>query len=298
MYRMASGMRWFPGGLILAALLLSAPTGFGAENRNKKQDEQEASNNDKQQQTAVQGSVEEVEFFDAHENGKIDVRVVAGSYAMMAMRVRNVTRTPLKIKLPKTFAAVPVARMQAQKIMQNQGYNGNLGDSYGQNNGGSQGLGGSLGGPWWGNSLAQGSRNQQAGQEQHENSRDQSQYLMIAPGRFVQAQIPSFCLEFGKPDPNSRIPYVICRLRDLNDNKAVEELIERFAKQGINQYVAQLAAWHIGNNVPWPVLAKVQFPRSRTSRGHRVTQRELLAAKQLAESMPSYAKRDSLSGHH
>jgi len=267
--------RWLLYGAIIACAVPSS----GAEPK-------------KNQQKNDPVEIEQVEFYAAIRDGKIDVGVVPSSYSSLAMRVRNISRSPLKIELPKVFAAVPVARMQAKQAMQMRGVQASLSSNFGQNYGNSQGLGGSLGGPWWGNSLAQKSRTQNGEQE----NQDGPQFLTLAPGRFAQTKIPCFCLEFGKPDPNSRIPYVICPLEDLNSKAAVAELLERFAKQGVNQYVAQLAAWHIANDIPWQMLTTVQFPRTKNSRGHRVTKMELVAAKKLAESMPSYGRQASLGG--
>ncbi len=267
--------------LFFVAIFACALTSFGVEK-------------DKERQNKNQVEPVTVKFFTAIQMGQIDVGVVPSSYSNLTMRVRNICRTPLKIELPKTFAAVPVARMQAKQAMQLRGVPANLSDNFGQNYGNSQGLGGSLSGPWWGASLARTNANQDGEQPKQ----DGPQFLNLAPGRFAQTQIPCFCLEFGKPDPNSRIPYIICPLNDLNNKNAVAELLDQFTQQGINQYVAQLAAWHIANDVPWQMLTKVQFPRTKTSRGHRVTQMELVAARRLAETLPSYGRQASLGGDH
>ena len=111
------------------------------------------------------------------------------------------------------------------------------------------------------------------------------QRLSLGPGRFVQAQIPCFCLEYGNPDPTSRIPYVIRPLEELHQRSEVGELMAQFAEQEINQYVAQLAAWHVANGVSWKTLAHFKFPRTPTSRGHRVTKAELVAARKLVKAL-------------
>ncbi len=292
MMRRLTNANWWIASLALGLIVaVTLPGVAGERKRSAKKAERE------------QVEPEVVGFYSAVEQGKLDVRVVPSNYSSLTMRVRNMTRTPLKIELPSVFAAVPVARVQAKQTLQMRGVQASLGSNFGQNYGNSQGLGGSLGGPWWGGgSLAQG-RAQQGNQKQDgdkhdagEQQHDDAQYLLLAPGRFAQTQIPCFCLEYGKPDPNKRIPYVLCRLEDLNNKPAVAELLERFVKQGINQDVAQLAAWHIANGVSWQVLSKVKFPRTQNSRAHRVTLMELAAAKKLAESMPSYGKQASLAG--
>ncbi len=259
-----------------AVFVATAVTGFGGEGK-RESDQREA---------------KEVELFAAISDGQIDVAVVPQSYASLTLRVRNKTREPLKIKLPEVFAAVPTARLQTPQAMQNRGAVMSLanGYGYGQDQGGSQGLGGFLSGPWSGRSLTQEGNAKGEGEAAQEGPR----YWILAPGRLWQTQVPCFCLEFGKPDPNSRIPYTLRPLKELNNKPAVSELLEEFARQGLNQYVAQLAAWHVANDVPWHMLTKVQFPRSPRNRGHRVTQMELVAAKNFAESLPSYGRQASL----
>ena len=88
----------------------------------------------------------------------------------------------------------------------------------------------------------------------------------------TQIQLPCFCLEFGKPDPNRRIPYQMVELQDLNNRPAVQELLDRFSQGGLDQRIAQLAVWHVANGVPWQALAKVTFPRSSRRGGGCVAQ--------------------------
>ncbi len=281
------------GSVFLAMAILVLPGWCGERKR------EDAGKAERTEQPQVEP--ETVELFAAMRDGKIEVAVVPQSYTALTVRVRNNTQIPLRIELPATFAAVPTARLQAVQAMQAGRAPMSLANGYGQ--GGSQGLGGSFGGPWSGGAVAQREGAQGPGGEKP--AQDGPRYWMLAPRKMLQTQIPCFCLEFGKPDPHSRIPYQLCPLPDLNSRPTVHELLDQFAKQGVNQSVAQqsvaqqsvaqLAAWHVANDVPWPMLSKVQFPRTLGSRSHRVTAMELRAAKQLAESLPSYGRPASLA---
>ncbi len=238
----------------------------------------------------------EVKFFEAIESGQIKVLVVAPNYSQMMLRVQNTTGTPLRVLLPETIAAVPTARRQVQQTLQQNGMPASLGNNYGPYQGGSQGLGGSLAGPWSQDPSVSGQRNaQKNGQQNPQPEEDEPKPLAwtLAPGQLIQLQIPCFCLEFGKPDPNRKILYEMVQLQDLNDQPAVQELIKRFAQGDIDQRVAQLAAWHVASGTPWPMLAQLKLPRTN-GRGGPVSQRELMAAKTLAESLPSYGQQRSL----
>lgn len=236
----------------------------------------------------------QVEFHAAMREGLIDVTVVPQSYAVLTLRVRNRSQEPLKIEIPPSIAAVPVARVQAVQTMQAQGMPASLADSYGQGTGNSQGLGASLAGPWSRGTAIPGN-DPGIVPAQKPGVAEGPRFWTLAPREVFLTQVPCFCLEYGRPDPHSRIPYQLCDLNDLNGRPAVKELLDQFGKQGINQNVAQLAIWHTANQVPWPMLAKVQFPRTPGSKAHHVTPMELMAAKQLAESMPSYGRTGSLA---
>lgn len=228
-----------------------------------------------------------VEFFAAMQQGMLDVRVVAHDYSSSTIRVRNVTKKPLRVELPATFAAVPARRVQARQGLRMRGIRASLSDNLVRQQANSQGLGGSLGGPWWNRSMADKNR----GQEVNQDTPRASQALTLAAGQFAQARIPCFCLEYGTPDPNSRIPYVVRPLDELNQHAGVAELLAEFGQQEMNQYAVQLAAWHMANGVPWKALAKFRFPRTGQRPGHRVTQAELLAARKLVMAV----KQSSLS---
>lgn len=242
----------------------------------------------------------EVAFFDAMQSGQIQVHVVAPNYAQMMLRVQNATDTTLRVLLPETIAAVPSARRQAQQTLQQHGMPASLADNWGPYQGGSQGLGGSLAGPWAQPPSVALQRNVQKngpqdnrGKAQPAEEAPQPRSWTLAPGQLLQLQIPCFCLEFGKPDPNRKIPYEMVELQELNDQPAVQELLKRFAQGDIDQRVAQLAAWHVASGTPWPMLAQLKLPRTN-GRGGPVSQRELVAAKMLAESLPSYGHQRSL----
>ena len=242
----------------------------------------------------------EVEFFEAVQSGQIKVQVVAPNYSQMMLRVQNMAATPLRVLLPETIAAMPTARRQAQQAFQQNGMPPSLANNYGPYQGGSQCLGGSLAGPWAQDPAVLAQRGaQKSGKKgesqdsQPESEAPQSLSWTLAPGQLIQLQIPCFCLEFGKPDPNRKIAYEMVQLQDLNDQPAVQELLKRFAQGDIDQRVAQLAAWHVANGTPWQILAQLKLPRAN-GRGGPVSQRELIGAKTLAESLPSYGQQRSL----
>ncbi len=107
----------------------------------------------------------------------------------------------------------------------------------------------------------------------------------LRPGERMEIQLPCFCLEYDAPtSPNRRIAYTMVELQDLNNQPAIQELLDRFRQGDLDQRIVQLAAWHVCG-VPWETLAGVTFARSSLRNRGRVSAQELTAARQLLESL-------------
>jgi hypothetical protein len=76
----------------------------------------------------------------------------------------------------------------------------------------------------------------------------------IPPGRTGRLEVKTVCLEEGKPDPKSRIEYVIQPLDALNSDPKIYEMIRMLANNEISQPAAQAAAWHITDGLSWQEL--------------------------------------------
>ena len=76
----------------------------------------------------------------------------------------------------------------------------------------------------------------------------------IPPGRTGRLEVKTVCLEEGKPDPKSRIEYVIQPLDALNSDPKIYEMIRMLANNEISQPAAQAAAWHVTDGLSWQEL--------------------------------------------
>ncbi|MBP63781.1 MAG: hypothetical protein CMJ62_19825, partial [Planctomycetaceae bacterium] len=80
-------------------------------------------------------------------------------------------------------------------------------------------------------------------------------FFNVQPGKARKIQVPLVCLEHGKPDPRPRIPYVIKPLEEVSDSPEVYELCSMLGYGQIDQRAAQVAAWHLQNEMSWNQLA-------------------------------------------
>lgn len=213
-----------------------------------------------------------VEFFSAIDQGQIATTVIPRDSRQLTIQVENNTDKPLSIRMPDSIAAVPVL---AQMMMPGQfpGNNGLL-----NNQQAPQGLGVPFGGRQGGNNLFQGGQpfNFPGGP-----------LFNVLPGKVVKRKLPCVCLEFGNPDPRPRIPYRIERLENVTDKPGVRELLAVLGRGACSQKTAQIAAWHLANDMSWEQLAGLKRKLANGSIRPRFSAADLQLAKRVVEQLPT-----------
>jgi len=211
-----------------------------------------------------------VEFFAALDEGQIAATVIPRDSRQLTVQVENKTDKPLSIRLPESIGAVPVL---AQFGNPNQGFN-----PFDNNQQQAQGLGGPFGGPQNGNNPFGG------GQQFNFPG---GPLFNVLPGKIVKKKLPCVCLEFGKPDPRPRIPYRIERLENVCSKPGVREVLIVLGSGRCNQKTAQIAAWHLANDMSWEQLAGLKHKLANGSMRPRFSAAELQLAKRVVEQLPS-----------
>ena len=233
----------------------------------------------------------DVGLFDAIDADHVRTAVVADGFSQMTLRVVNVTPTPLRIAVPEVFAALPVARQQVAKEFAAAGCSGQPGARLRSELRRLAGIGRLAGRPLVpadrpvGHCTRCRERRGPAGTRSN----------LVGSGRRptpISDPVFLFGVRQARPEPPHPLP--IGPINRTQRQSGRGELLERFGRGGCDQRVAQLAVWHVANGVPWAMLARLDLPQA-TGRGTRsVKPVELLAARQLAESLPSYGQSASL----
>jgi hypothetical protein len=81
----------------------------------------------------------------------------------------------------------------------------------------------------------------------------------VAPEKVGQFKVATVCLEHGKPDPRPSMKYEIRPIEEATNRPAVADLCRRLGCGEVNQRVAQVAAWHLNNDMSWEELAKKHY---------------------------------------
>jgi hypothetical protein len=258
---MTSGLRkLWPSRLGLAVALLLLPTLVLAAGRRSKVPKPWQFNPDHKT----------VEMFQAIEKGQLDVKLIPQNSKRCQVMIENKTDRPLNVKLPEAFAGVPV-------LAQNLGGGGRGG---GGNNSSNQSMGGGMGGMGGGGG-GMGMFN-------------------IPPEKVKKFRVITVCLEHGKNEPRAAIPYEIRPIDSFTDKVEVHELCrilgsgeltQTLGSEKLAQAVAQVAAWHLSNNMSWQELAGKRYRFANGASRPYFTPQELQAGIQISTMATKLAEK-------
>ena len=117
--------------------------------------------------------------------------------------------------------------------------------------------------------------------------------MMSVPAeKTVQFKVPTVCLEHGKAEPRAAIPYEIKPLDEVTTNEAVRELLTTFGKQGMNQRLAQAAAWHLASGLSWDELANKQIEHLVGGNEAWFSPDEIHSAMQIAQTAVAQSEKN------
>ena len=77
----------------------------------------------------------------------------------------------------------------------------------------------------------------------------------IPPERTRTVRVPTVCLEYGKREPTSRMPYTIGPVESFSSDPQLAVVLELLGRGQLPQKVAQAAAWHLSSGLSWEQLA-------------------------------------------
>ncbi|HUT90940.1 MAG TPA: hypothetical protein VMY37_15670 [Thermoguttaceae bacterium] len=231
---------------------------------------------------APEPALEAVEMFAAIEAGQIGVQLIPKDSTECRVLIENKTKKPLSVKLPNAFAGVPVL---AQMGMGGGGMGGMGGGGMGGMGGGGMGGGGmqTMGGGMGGMGGGMGGGGMMGGM-------GGGGMFNVPPEKVGKFKVATVCLEHGKDEPRAAMKYEIKPIGEFTDRVQVHELC-RMVGSGMNQRVAQAAAWHLSNDMSWQELAAKQLRFANGTRAPYFSGQEIRAAMQAATMATQLAER-------
>ncbi|MGE0606473.1 MAG: hypothetical protein AB7O62_05040 [Pirellulales bacterium] len=212
---------------------------------------------------------ETIEFFEAMDSGEIEVKFIPRDSTEANVIIRNKTDKPFNVKLPGAFAGVPVlAQFGGGGGMGGGGMGGG-----GMGGGGNQGGGGGMGGMGMGGGGMGGGGMGGGGG---------GGFFNVPAQKVGKFRVPFMCLEHGKKDPRPGVPYKIIPIEQFTTNTSVHQLCTMLGQGNLNQRAAQVAAWHLANDMSFEELAAKRIERLDGSSYTYFSRQEILAGVQIA----------------
>jgi hypothetical protein len=228
-----------------------------------------------------------VEFFQAMEDGQVDVKFIAKSDHAARILITNKTQQPINLQLPEAFAGVPILAQIGGGGRGGGGFGGGGrggGGFGGGGGGGQQSVGGGLGGG--GGGLGGGGLGGGGG------------LFSIPPEETAKINVPVVCLDHGLRNPSSASKYTIVPADQHLDRPAVIELLKAFGRGELQHGAAQAAAWHLNNDLSWNELAaKLQGTRRSPSRPPYFSRDEIQAGMAYASEAHRLAEANAEQYH-
>ena len=223
------------------------------------------------------------DLFDAEERQQVSIKYIPNNAKSAQIIVTNRTRSPQTLRLPTTFAGVPVLAQMGMGGgmggggMGGGGQGGFAGAGIG---GGSQAVGGGFGGQGM-NGMGGGGMGQGGGGA-----------FSIPPERSRVFRVPTVCLEYGKAEPTSRMPYKLVRAESFSSDPKLAIVLESLSRGELSQKVAQAAVWHMANGLTWEKLAAEKIDHAGGIPDEPYfSQAELLAAHRVVALATEEARR-------
>jgi len=211
--------------------------------------------------TPPAATAEAGDLFAALKAGDVEARVVARDPHHVRVFLKNPSKRALSVKLPEVLAARPI--LAQNNFFNPQGNGQGLSTTTS-----SQQPAQAVGGP----TSTGSSRGFNGGT-----------IFNIPPESVREIQIDSVCLEHGKPNPKNTMPYELAPLAEVCKEPAVESLLVRYGKEGLDRDVVQVAAWNLANGLSWDKLAAMTEPVAINAVRSVYTPQQLQAARHLTD---------------
>lgn len=201
--------------------------------------------------------VETIRFFEGIRSGKLEVGVTAEGPNLCRFRITNKTAEPLNVIMPAAFAAVPVLAVNLQQQQPPEG--GQL--------------------PPEGDQIPPPEDPQKLGVGCPYADGSEVNTYSFVPNRTALLQLRSVCLEHDRPGPTPKHHYEVRPMDEVTGVKGVYEICAMMGRGEIDHHVAQLAAWHLNNQVTWQQIW------SQSQHGAEMGGREGMSQRQLFEAI-------------
>lgn len=120
-------------------------------------------------------------------------------------------------------------------------------------------------------------------------------FAAIPAKKTIQLQMRTVCLNYGRPEPNPGLPYLLTSVEQFSSDPVLASLLENYSPRA-DQKVVQAAAWHLANGLSWEQLAQLPDRRLRGTGARLFSARQVQSAESLLTSLEQRAAQRALRG--
>ncbi len=248
---------------------------------------------------ALDPSAPIVPLFDGEAADQFTIRMQPINAFQSNVFVTNNTNAPLNAALPKAVVGVHVLPQfgQGNNFFGQQAANGNNPFGQGQADAGNnlgQGVGGVLGAlqpggmnpnqnPQGQGFLGNGFQSVPPEWSDKEGLDKFAGFVTVPPGKSVQFSLKSVCLNYGRPEPMSKMTYRLIAVDAYSDDPVLAELLESYSPR-VDQDAMQAAAWQVTSKMDWKQVSNLPL-RSLTATSAKLFQpKDVQMAQKLVEA--------------
>ncbi len=244
-----------------------------------------------------------VPLFAGEAADQFAIRVHPLSAYQANIIITNTTTEALNVALPKAAVGVhvlPQFNGNGNGFFNQQNGNGVFGNDTGKANGANvlaQAIGGTMQ-PGGQNNNGNGNQNP-FGQNQGfigngfpslppewAEKKDLAQYsgvVTIPSGKSIQLTLRSICLNYGRPEPISKMTYRLMPVEKFSDDPVLAELLESYGSR-VDQDAMQVAAWHVANNMEWKQITQLPLRSLAATSAKLFQPKDVQAAQRLVDA--------------
>lgn len=206
-----------------------------------------------------------VPLFEGEAAKQFTIRMQPVNAFQSNVFVTNSTAEPLNVAIPKAVVGVHVLPQfgPGNGFFGQQNANGN--NPFGQGQAGAGNLGQSVGGGLTGQQpggqnqnpfgqapgfLGNGFQSIPPEWADRDDLKEFAGFATIPPGKTVQLGLKSVCLNYGHPEPMSKMTYRLMAVETYSNDPVLAELLEGYSPR-VDQDAMQAAAWHVANDMNW-----------------------------------------------
>ena len=107
-----------------------------------------------------------------------------------------------------------------------------------------------------------------------------------------RVRIGSVCLEYGKPEPRSRIAYELRPLETFSVDPILKQVLAMLPYEGVSQREIQIASWHLASDMSWEDLDALRVEHLNGRSERRFETAEIDRAREIVDAIipPSESK--------